>query len=65
MSHKDMNEILAALAELKKDFEAHRQEVEPLLELLRGAVIGRRVILYMTSTIMAVVGAYIAIKQLF
>lgn len=60
-----MNEILAALAELKKDFEAHRQEVEPLLELLRGAVIGRRVILYMTSTIMAVVGAYIAIKQLF
>ena len=60
-----MNEILAALAELKEDFESHRKEVEPLLELLRGAVIGRRVILYMTSTIMAIVGAYIAIKQLF
>lgn len=64
MSKKEINEIMIALNELKLDFKAHQEEVEPLLELLRGAVVGRRVILFMTSIIMAVVGAYIAIAAL-
>lgn len=64
MSKKEINEIMALLLELKKEFKEHKEEVEPLLELVRGAVIGRRAILWVTTTIMAVVGAYIAIKQL-
>jgi len=64
MSKKEINEIMVALHELKEDFRQHKDEVEPLLELLRGAVVGRRVILFMTSIIMAVVGAYIAITAL-
>ena len=64
MSKKEISEIMAALHELKEDLRQHKEEVEPLLELLRGAVVGRRVILFMTSIIMAVVGAYIAITAL-
>lgn len=61
MSKKEINEIMKALLELKEDFRQHKEEVEPLLELLRGAVIGRKVILFITSTIVAITGAYIAI----
>lgn len=65
MSKREISEIMKVLLEMQADFKEHKEEVEPLLELMRGAVIGRRVILFFTTTIMAVIGAYLAITALF
>ena len=65
MSKKDINEILAALQEHKEDFKEHKEEVEPLLELLRGAVVARRVILFFTSIILAIMGVWFAVTSVF
>jgi hypothetical protein len=65
MSKKEINEIMQALAEIKKDFQEHKDEVAPLLELVRGAVVGRRVILFVTTTIMGIMGAWFAVTSIF
>lgn len=53
------------LKELQEDFKEHKEEVKPLLELLRGAVVARRVILFFTSIILAFLAVWGSITTLF
>ena len=75
MSKSDMDELkkisnrveklYEAFIEEKEENKKHREEVEPLLDLIRGGVVARKFILAVTSVIIGVIGSYIAIKNLF
>lgn len=64
MSSKDTQEIMRRLQELDDKFCNLQQDIEPVIDLIKGATVFRNVSLWLTSLIIGIVGAYVAIKTL-
>lgn len=49
----------------EKEFVVFREEMRPVVDLMRGSLVARKVILWFTSTIIALASAYLAVKGIF
>ena len=60
-----INDLIKEVRGYREDHEKHIKDTEPIMEFIKAIGAGRKGIFWVTSSIVAVGGAYLMIKKIF